>query len=453
MRPTVAATLRSPISRIGVALTTASGLLFVFLLALDLVGFIRNPYAGLVVFVMVPVLFVVGLLLIPVGIVSQRRREARGVSPAVWPRIDLNDPGIRRTVWLLIGATLVNIAVVSFASYGAVQYTESQTFCGQACHAVMEPEFVAHQNGPHGRVHCVACHVGPGAEGFVTAKLNGTRQLALAVTGRQARPIPTPIDSIPSVVNSCENCHYPNRFVGDVIKVFYEHADDEANTETKTTLRIHVGGPISGTNTGSGIHWHMNRSNVVEFVALDDKREQIPYVRVSTADGRVREYFAEGVTASAIEGMPRRRMDCLDCHSRPAHRFGASAEREVDAAIGAGQISRTIPFIRREAVRVLRGAYDTQDIAFREIDRSIREAINARPPHTFDEADLSRAIGVTQAIYRVNVFPSMKIGWGTYSNQLGHTLSTGCFRCHDESHKTKDGVAIRQDCEQCHAIE
>jgi hypothetical protein len=450
MRPTVSAALRNPVSRIGVALTTASGLLFLFLLALDLIGFLKNPYAGLVVFLMVPVLFVIGLLLIPFGVAKEHRREARGLAQPAWPRIDLNDPRIRRTVWWLILATLVNVAVVSFASYGAVSYTESQTFCGQACHAVMEPEFVAHQNGPHGRVHCVACHVGPGAEGFVAAKLNGTRQLARAVTGRHARPIPTPIKNFPSVANSCENCHYPNRFVGDVIKVLYDHADDEANTETKTTLRVHVGGPISGTSTGAGIHWHMNRSNEVEFVALDDKREQIPYVRVSTPNGRVREYFAEGVTAAAIEGKPRRRMDCLDCHSRPAHRFGASAEREVDAAIGSGQISQKIPFIRREAVRALRGSYASQDIAVREIDRSIREAMKTR---TVDGADLGRAIGVTQAIYRVNMFPSMMVGWGTYANQLGHTISTGCFRCHDENHKTKDGVAIRQDCELCHTIE
>jgi hypothetical protein len=453
MRPIVAAALRNPLSRIGVGLTTASALLFLFLLALELAGFLKNPYAGLVVFVMVPFLFVVGLLLIPIGVANERRREARGQAPAAWPRIDLNDPRIRRTVFLLVTATFVNLAIVSFASYGAVEYTESQTFCGQACHTVMEPEFVAHQTGPHGRVHCVTCHVGEGAEGFLTAKLNGTRQLALAITGGYSHPIPTPIQNFPSVANSCENCHHPNRFVGDVIKVLYEHADDESNTETKTTLRIHVGGPIGGTGTGSGIHWHMNRSNQVEFVALDDKREQIPYVRVSTPDGRVREYFAEGVTPAAIEGKPRRRMDCLDCHSRPAHTFAASPEREVDAAIGAGQISSKIPFIRREAVRALKGPYTTREAALRDIDRSIREAMNTRLPHTFEEADLSRAIGVTQAIYNANVFPSMKVGWGTYPNQLGHTISTGCFRCHDESHKTKDGVAIRQECELCHTIE
>jgi len=67
--------------------------------------------------------------------------------------------------------------------------------------------------------------------------------------------------------------------------------------------------------------------------------------------------------------------------------------------------------------------------------------------------DLRQAIAVTQAIYQRSVFPSMKVGWGTYANQIGHIVSTGCFRCHDEEHKTTDGRAISQDCELCHTIE
>jgi hypothetical protein len=125
----------------------------------------------------------------------------------------------------------------------------------------------------------------------------------------------------------------------------------------------------------------------------------------------------------------------------------------VDAALGASQLVGKIPFLRREAVRALRAEYVSQDIAIREIDRTIRDAVNARLPHSFEEADLRRAIAVTQEIYRRNVFPSMKVGWGTYPNQMGHTTSTGCFRCHDDGHKTKDGLAIRQECELCHTIE
>ena len=151
-----------------------------------------------------------------------------------------------------------------------------------------------------------------------------------------------------------------------VVKVLYEHKDDEANTPSMTTVRLKVGEPISGTTTGTGIHWHMNRANEVEFVALDGQREQIPDVRVATPDGRVREYFAEGVTAASVAGKPRRRMDCLDCHNRPAHRFSVSPEREMDGAIGAGQISTKIPFIRREAVRAARRVRHTGNRAPRD---------------------------------------------------------------------------------------
>jgi hypothetical protein len=186
---------------------------------------------------------------------------------------------------------------------------------------------------------------------------------------------------------------------------------------------------------------------------VDDKRQQIPYVRTATPDGQVREYFAEGVTRADVEGKLRRRMDCLDCHNRPAHAFGTTPERAVDAAIGEGRIDAKIPFIRRTAVRVLSAAYPSHEVAEPEIDRSIRGAINASLPGTFEEAALRRAIGVTQAIYRHNVFPSMKVAWSTYANHSGHTTSNGCFRCHDENHKTRDGLVIRQDCERCHTIE
>jgi hypothetical protein len=453
MRRVLAAALRNWISAIGVALTTASGLLFLLLIALELLGFLQNPYVGIIIFVFVPAMFVVGLLLIPVGLWLERQRRGLEAPAPDWPKPDLRDPATRRLLGFVAVATLVNLAILSTASFGAVEYTESRTFCGQVCHDVMGPEFVAHQSGLHARILCVSCHVGPGAGAFLTAKLNGTRQLALVLTGKYSRPIPTPIEGMPDVQSTCEHCHAPDRFIGDRIKLFYEHADDEANTETKTTVRLHVGGPVSGTGSGTGIHWHMNRANLVEYVAEDDKREKISYIRVTMSDGKVREYFAEGVAPATVEGKPRRRMGCLDCHSRPAHTFGATPERAVDAALGAGLINAKIPFIRREAVRALSAPYPSHDVALPEIERTLRAALNGRPPRAFEEADLRQAIGVTQALYRNNVFPSMNIGWGTYANQLGHMVSSGCFRCHDESHKTRDGVTIRQDCESCHAIE
>ena len=447
MRPILAAALRNRIAALGIALATASGAVFVFLIGLELMGLLRSPYAGILVFLLVPALFLFGLVLIPVGLWRERRRAG-----AALPKIDFNSPDMRRALLFVAAATLVNVALLSFASYGAVEYSESQQFCGQSCH-VMEPEFVAHQRGPHGRVPCVSCHIEPGAQGFLRAKFNGTRQLALVATRRYPTPIPSPpVTGAPNVHTSCEQCHWPDRFIGDVIKVVHEYTDDEKNAETKTTLRMHVGGPISGTGNGIGIHWHMNRGNQVEYVALDPKLEQIPYVRVTTREGQTREYFAEGVSEQNLAGKARRQMVCTDCHNRPAHQFGSTPERSVDAVLGAGQISTKLPFVRREAVRALKVEYPSQAVAIAEIDKAMRAALQPRLGQASTDT-LQQAIAVTQNIYRMNVFPQMKVGWGTYNNQIGHVTSQGCFRCHDGNHKTRDGKVIDQDCDSCHTIE
>jgi NapC/NirT cytochrome c family, N-terminal region len=455
MRRLATRLLGHPISAIGLVLALASGCVFVGLVVVHLLASPGNPYADIVVFVMLPPLFAVGVLLMAVGLQLERRRPGTAALPEpAWPKLDLNIPETRRVLFFVIVATFISLVALSFASQRAVEYSESQEFCGQACHQVMGPHFTAHQNGLHSRVDCVACHVEPGAQGFLRAKLHGTNQLRLAVTNRYPRPLLSPLaEGRPNVYTSCEQCHWPDRFIGDVVKVVDEFADDEANSKTTSTLRLHVGGPVAGTGTGSGIHWHMNRSNVVEYVALDETLEQIPYVRVATPDGNVREYFAEGVSASDVEGKPRRRMGCIDCHNRPAHRFASTPERAVDSALGAGMISTRIPFIRREAVRALRAEYPDQGAALAGIDRALRSSIGAGKTDGFDETALRQAIAVSQTIYRTNIFPSMKIGWGTYPDRVGHTTSQGCFRCHDDSHVTKDGRALGQDCELCHSIE
>ena len=448
MHRAYAEALRNRISAVGIALTTASAVLFLFLLGLGLLGFLQNPYSGLVIFVLLPALFVLGLLLIPFGLWRERRKQPAAAEPS-WPTLNLSDPNLRRALGFVLVATLINLAILSVASFGAVEYSESQTFCGQTCHEPMTPEFTAHRVAPHANVHCVSCHVGPGARGFIAGKLAGTRQLYLFMRGTFHRPIPAPVHNLPAVSGTCLTCHWSDRFIGDVVKEIYEHADDEANTATKTTVRLHVGGARGGAGGGSGIHWHTNPANVVDYVAADDKREQIPYVRTTLPDGSVREYFAEGVTAADVAGKPRRRMDCIDCHNRPAHSYSSSPERAVDAAIGDGLIDAKLPFVRREAVRALKVGYPSHEVALPQIEQAMRAAMKGAS----DQAALGRAIEVTQGIYRRSIFPSMKITWGTYPNLRGHTESTGCFRCHDESHKAPDGRVIRQDCEMCHSIE
>jgi hypothetical protein len=437
----------TPLAAFGVVLTTASALLFLIALGADLTGLIDNPYVGLLTFGALPAAFLLGLACIAAGNLWRRRR---GAAAAAWPVIDLADRGRRVLVLGLIAASVVNLAILATAGYGAVHYMETPSFCGQVCHEVMEPEYVAHARGPHANVTCVSCHVGSGAGALVTSKLDGARRLLAFVRGTASRPIPTPVVEMRPARETCATCHWPEKIHGDRLKVIKEYGDDEASTETITTLELRVGGGSRTLGIGEGIHWHMNVANDIEYVALDAARQDVAYVKLTTASGEVREYRRPGVTDAALAGGTRRRMDCTDCHSRPSHTFAATAARAVDGALALGRVPRTLPFARREMVQALERPASSREEAMTAIDAHLRGFYAASPGAAPPAADVDRAVAVTQDLYRVNVFPRMGIGWGTYRNELGHTTSPGCFRCHDEEKTAADGRTIGQDCETCH---
>ena len=453
MRPLSFAALRQPLAVLGLGLTTASALLFLGLFALDVVGLIDNHYVGLVTYAALPALFVVGLLAIAVGVF-----RSRGEPRSPWPRIDLNEPSQRRVLWVLLVATLGNVVILSMGTYGGVRYMETDAFCGQVCHTAMQPQFTAHLTGPHARIECVACHVGPGAGSFIGAKLSGSQRLLAVTTGQYARPIRQHRGQGAATRETCERCHWDGLQHGDQPSLVREYASDETNSDLSTLLRLHVGGGGERVGDTFGSHWHADPAIEVEYVALDPMAAEIPYVRVTAADGTVREYRAEGAEAldeaSVADGV-RRRMDCLDCHNRSAHAFPASPERAVDAALGTGAIDRQLPFIRREALRLLTAEAENAAQARAEIASSLSRfyeqeyaGLVASQPDAVD-----RAADAVQALYDRTRFPEMDVGWGTYPNHLGHTDSPGCFRCHDGLHVADDGSTIRQDCELCHGFE
>jgi hypothetical protein len=440
---------RTPLAAFGVVLTTTCALLFLVAAAADAWGLIDNPYVGLLIFGALPVGFALGLVLVLIGNVRARR----GTAAVRWPVIDLGSRGQRVFVMSLVAASLVNVAIFAMAGYGAVHYMETPAFCGQVCHQVMRPEYVAHAEGPHARVTCVSCHVGPGAGALAQSKLDGLRRLRAFVTGHVTRPIPAPVADMRPARETCATCHWPDRIHGDRLKIVKAYADDEASTESVTTLELKVGGGSRALGIGEGIHWHMNAANQVEFVARDASRQDIPWVRLTAADGTVTEFRAPGVTDAEIAGGTRRTMDCTDCHNRPSHTFAASAERAADAALAVGRLPRTLPFVRREVVKALKVEAASQDEAMAAIDRGLRgfyggAGLAARP----SAADVDRAVAAAQAIYRGNVFPEMRITWGTYPNNLGHLDAPGCFRCHDGEKAAADGRTIGQDSETCHRM-
>ncbi len=438
-------------SVIGAVLTTVSTVVFLVFFGLDLFGFHANPYLGILFFLVLPAAFVFGLLLIPLGIVRERRRRMRGLAPSRmhWPHIDLNDPRQRRIASIVGVLTLVNVIIVSLAAFRGIEYMDSTAFCGSVCHTVMQPEYVAYQDGAHARVRCVECHIGPGAPWFVKAKVDGLRQVLAVARSSYATPIPSPVHSLRPARDTCEHCHWPEKFTGDLVRSFRTFADDETNTEDVTSLRLHVGGGSDKYGGPRGIHWHIHPGTTVEYITTDGERASIPYVKMTDASGKVTEFTVAGTTPAQLAAGDRRTMDCVDCHNRPAHRFANTVEKAVDRALALGTLPRELPYVRREAVAALKAAAGEREAALAAIGETLQKFYRENYPNE-DAARIVRASVTVQDIYSHNVFPKMKLTFGTHPNHLGHTDYPGCFRCHDDEHTSPDGRVISQDCELCH---
>ena len=267
-----------------------------------------------------------------------------------------------------------------------------------------------------------------------------------------SRPIPSPVTNLRPARDTCEQCHWPEKFQGDKIKQIREYADDQANTESVTTLQLHIGGMSAASGSPTGIHWHVGAMNKIEYVSTDDKRQVIPYVKLDDGKGHVTEYRAEGVTDEQLAKGEHRTLDCVDCHNRPSHTFALSAERAVDDAIASGAIDRGLPFVRRETVKALKASYANAEAASAGIAAALDTFYKQSTPPAAPAA-VAQAVAATQHLYQRNIFPSMKVTWGSYANNIGHQAFPGCFRCHDDNHKSKSGKVIPQDCSLCHLIQ
>ena len=451
----------NPISLAGGAITTASGVTMISYWLAELSGHLSdNPYLGIIFFLILPVLFLLGLALIPIGIFLRRKKLLKaGQIPAKFPRVDLNDPIFRHGIDIVIVATIVNFLVVATASYHGAEYMDSPQFCGRSCH-VMAPEYTAYTISAHSHVACVECHIGSGAEAYFSAKINGTKQLlevtfhpmaglAPKIIPNYPTPIPSPVTSLRPARYTCEACHTPTRFDGDKLLVKSSFADDEQNTESQTVLILHLGGQDSLSHR-TGIHGiHLGH---IEYIATDPTRTAIPWVERTNPDGSKSTYIASALNGAQPQG-ERRVMDCIDCHNRAAHTF-VTAEDAINSAMADGSINPSLPFIHKVGLELLKGTYSSQEQAGLQIPQQLEAFYRTQHPEVMDQ----KAVLVTAAgqqlvtLYDQNVFPFMKVTWGTHPNHIGHQQYPGCFRCHDGDHAAKDGTSITQDCSACHNL-
>ena len=433
------------LSVLGAALVVTAVISLLFVAPHEIRGHAGNPYIGIVLFLILPIIFFSGLALIPLGIYLSRRQIRKGLLAATYDR----RTALRRIAWFLGITTLANVLIGTQLTYRAVTFMETPRFCGSTCHT-MKPQYTAYQNSPHSRVECVDCHVTPGAAGWIASKMNGTRQLVQTILRTAPKPVPPALASnrLVPVRGTCENCHWPQEFGGTRLRVFSKFADDEANSRTDTVLLMIVGGHgisgIHGAHIGPGVH--------IRFAAADPARQSIPWVEYRNDTTRETRTFASpDVSADASKSMPRHEMQCVDCHNRPTHAFDLP-ERAMDKAIAFGDIPSTLPFVKKKGVELLKAGYRTSEEAAAKLPAALVSFYRQNYPAIYAQRapDIDKAAKAVLAIYNRNVFPDLKVTWGTYPNNLGHTDFPGCFRCHDGGHASEGGNAITQDCNTCH---
>jgi len=438
-RPLIEVLTGNWISMAGTALVTLAGFSWLFLLPLHISGRANNPYIGLLAFIALPLIFFTGLLLIPAGAALDRRRLAQGISATT----------DRRAVWRRAGIffavmTVANLIIGSQLSYRAVAQMETVQFCGQTCH-VMKPEFTGHLRAPHAAVDCVACHVAPGATGFVKAKMAGTRQLLAVVLNNYPRPIESAMENnrLVSSAETCETCHQRGKPMKPALRVITEYTADEANTPTKTVLMVMVD-RIHSAHLAPGVE--------IRYAVSDKTRQAIPWVEYrSNASGPAEVYLASDAKPDAMAALPKFTMQCVDCHNRPAHSFEVPG-RAIDRAILRGEIPADLPFIKKTGLGLIQAQYKSEEDAASKIAAGVNDFYRASYPDILAKRsnDINAAGRALAAVYSGNVFPDLKVTWGTYPNNLGHTDYPGCFRCHDGSHAAADKKTIPQDCATCH---
>ncbi|MGE5895023.1 MAG: cytochrome C [bacterium] len=456
MKRLLPASFYNPLSLIGAVVVVFNIGLMIFLTIVDMLSKHPSAYAGIIIFIILPLFILIGAVFLAVGIVRERRRQAAGL-PAEHrlPVLDFNDQRQRKIVILVGSAFILLCLIYAFASYKAYEYVESNTFCGMVCHTVMGPEHSSHRLYSHAEVGCVDCHVGSGAKYFVESKVAGTRQLAALVLNKYQRPIPVPIENLRPAQDICETCHGPKTDFRERLVSKKHFLSDEKNTPWTINLLLKMG--VTGIESGKPmkIHWHSTVAREIRYIATDPKRMVIPWIQATGLDGKVLTYRSTDHTPadSELSKHEERVMDCIDCHNRAGHPYQHPA-LPMNALLSLRVIDPALPEIKNMAIKVLEGGYTSGQNALSSIKTAITEFYQKKNPDVAAQKKtaIDKAIDEIQKIYRQNYDPVMKVNWRAFPDNSGHLYSPGCFRCHDGKHVSEDGKVLSKDCNLCHVL-
>jgi hypothetical protein len=459
MKPKLPSTYYNYTSYAGTLIAIISLFTFIFL---ALIGYFfgeSNSYLGLFTYIIIPAFLLLGLILIPIGMLirmKRRKKTGHGTEDKRWPVLDLNVARYQNAFAIFGIGTLALMLLTGIGSYEAYHYTESVEFCGTLCHEVMEPEYTAYQSSPHARVACVDCHVGTGTDWFVRSKLSGVRQVFAVLTDDFSRPIETPIQNLRPAREICEECHWPEKFYSRQLRNSVHYLADSVNTQWNISMQMKIGPEHSAYGLSEGIHWHINPDIKIEYIPKRDNRLSIPWIRytnMKTGEVKLYQDVESPLKEEKLAEAEPREMDCMDCHNRPSHDYKTPQEF-IDERMTNGTIPYDLPFIKRIAMDLFLYPYEYTDSAVHRINNYPKEYYAEHMPEILETRadDVDKAIAGILDGFRNNMFPRMGVSWDEYPNHIGHKTYDGCFRCHDDNHATADGEVIRKDCKICHTI-
>jgi len=442
------------ISLSGVVISLISLFMIIFLFAISYFLDRGGSYLGLVIYIILPAFLVGGLMLIPIGMLKNFNKK-KDIERNL-PYIDLNQIAHRNAFMIFMTGTIIFLFISALGSYEAFHYTESTEFCGTLCHSVMQPEYIAYQNSSHARVRCVECHVGEGADWYVKSKMSGLYQVYAVIADVYPKPIETPISNLRPARETCEECHWPQKFYSRKMRLEKHFLPDEENTEWDISLMMKIGSSHSGKGLEEGIHWHINPDVQIEFASLDDKEQEIPWVKYTNKKtGEEKIYVDENLNFSndMLDTLSIRKMDCIHCHNRPSHVYNPPAFF-VNNAMSSDNIPKELPEIKSLSMEICDEEFNSTDSAMSYIEITITEFYKDNYPEIMDtnSSMVNKAIIGLQEEYKKNLFPEMKVRWDAYPNNIGHLEFNGCFRCHSDTHISDDGDSISKDCNLCHSI-